>query len=56
MKKLLVIGIGSRIMKDDGIGVYLAEDLKKQITSPNIEFLIGECDFDYCRSQMSGDV
>ncbi len=28
MKEVTVIGIGSRIMMDDGIGVYLAEDLR----------------------------
>lgn len=55
MKKILVIGIGSKIMTDDGIGVYLAEDLKTQITAPNIEFIIGECDFDYCKSHISDD-
>ena len=53
MNKILVMGIGSRIMMDDGIGIYLVEDLKKHIVSPHIEFIIGESDFDYCNSKLS---
>lgn len=37
MKKLQVIGIGNRIMGDDGIGVYIVEELIKQNFLHNIE-------------------
>ncbi len=53
MKKLLVIGIGSQIMMDDGIGIYLVEDLKHQLKDPNISFITGETDVDYCLSKIS---
>lgn len=53
MKEVLVVGIGSRIMMDDGIGIYLVEDLKQHIINPNIEFILGETDIDYCLSEIS---
>lgn len=48
MKKMLVIGIGSRIMMDDAIGINIVEDLKTYEASPLITYLQGETDFDYC--------
>jgi len=59
MKKLKVIGIGSRIMGDDGIGVYVVEALIKQRflsgiedvigeTDIKVEYVLGETDYDYC--------
>lgn len=48
MKKILVIGIGSRIMMDDAIGVYLVEDLRQLGTNPDITYINGETDVDYC--------
>lgn len=54
MKEVLIMGIGSRIMKDDGIGIYLVEDLAQHLRNSNIEFIIGETDIDYCISAISG--
>ncbi|HYF82934.1 MAG TPA: hydrogenase maturation protease [Clostridia bacterium] len=48
MKKILVIGIGSRIMMDDAIGIYIVEDLRQLGTNPNITYILGETDVDYC--------
>jgi len=48
MKSILVIGIGSRIMADDAIGIHIVEDLEKLDTSPDIRYIIGETDVDYC--------
>lgn len=48
------MGIGSRIMQDDGIGLYLVEDLARQLSNPDVEFIIGETDIDYCISALSG--
>ncbi|GEM_PF-723509 len=48
MKSILVIGIGSRIMTDDAIGVHLVEDLEKLDTNPVIRYITGETDVDYC--------
>lgn len=38
---------------DDGIGIYLVEDLKRHMKNPNIEFIVGETDIDYCLSKIS---
>ncbi|MDD4503505.1 MAG: hydrogenase maturation protease [Clostridiaceae bacterium] len=48
MKKILVIGIGSRIMMDDAIGIYLVEDLKQLDTNSTTTYMLGETDVDYC--------
>lgn len=48
MKKILVIGIGSRIMMDDAIGIYLVEDMIRKGVHPEVTYVIGETDVDYC--------
>lgn len=48
MKKILIVGIGSRIMMDDAIGIYLVEDLRQLSTNSNITYILGETDVDYC--------
>lgn len=52
MREILVLGVGSSIMTDDGIGIYLVEDLKKLFTNTNMEFITGETDVDYCLSEI----
>ncbi|WP_010244485.1 hydrogenase maturation protease [Acetivibrio cellulolyticus] len=48
MKEVLVLGIGNRLMMDDGIGVYVVEELEKRNTNPDIRYVIGETDIYYC--------
>jgi hydrogenase maturation protease len=36
MKKTIIIGVGNPILRDDGIGIHVAEELKKQIKKPNV--------------------
>jgi hydrogenase maturation protease len=48
MKEVLVLGIGNRLMMDDGIGVYVVEELKERNTNPGIRYVIGETDIYYC--------
>jgi len=48
MKKVLVLGIGNRLMRDDGIGVYIVETLQKENESGDLQYLVGETDIDYC--------
>lgn len=48
----MVLGIGNRLMMDDGIGVYLIEQLSKLNRTPHVSFLIGESDIDYCMDQI----
>ena len=52
MEKVIVLGIGNILMMDDGIGIYLIEQLSKLNSTSNISFLIGESDIDYCMEQI----
>jgi hydrogenase maturation protease len=48
MKKMLILGIGNRLMMDDGIGVYVVEELKKRSSYSGIRYVIGETDIYFC--------
>ncbi|WP_423407006.1 hydrogenase maturation protease [Heyndrickxia sp. MSNUG] len=48
---MLIMGIGNVLMQDDGIGVYLAEDLMAENNDKRIKFVIGETDVDYCLAE-----
>jgi hydrogenase maturation protease len=52
MENIIVLGIGNRLMMDDGIGIYLIEHLSKLNRTPHVSFLIGESDIDYCLDQI----
>lgn len=52
MKEVLVLGIGNRLMLDDGIGVYVIEELEKRNTNPGIRYVIGETDIYFCLDQI----
>jgi hydrogenase maturation protease len=54
MENIIVLGIGNRLMMDDGIGIYLIEELSRQNHDPGVSFLIGESDIDYCLEQIIG--
>jgi len=43
-----VIGIGNRLMMDDGIAIAVLENLRNKIESMGIEVIIGETDFQCC--------
>ncbi|MFD1018371.1 hydrogenase maturation protease [Thalassobacillus hwangdonensis] len=47
MKKITILGIGNRLMKDDGIGIYIVEELMKERIL-DVNYSIGETDVDYC--------
>jgi hydrogenase maturation protease len=36
MKKTIILGIGNPILSDDGVGVHVAEELKKHIRKPGV--------------------
>ena len=44
MKQILVLGIGNRMMKDDGIGVRIAEALALENDLENVDYVAGETD------------
>lgn len=50
--KMIILGIGNRLMMDDGIGIQLVEELSKHNNKPNFHYLIGESDIDYCLEQI----
>jgi hydrogenase maturation protease len=43
-----VIGIGNRLMMDDGITIAILENLKNNLDSMGIEVIIRETDFQFC--------
>lgn len=45
--KIKVVGIGNRIMKDDSIGIRIAEALEGELKDLGIEVIIGETDIEY---------
>lgn len=66
MKKLQIIGIGNRIMEDDGIGVYVVEQLIEEQFLYNIEsvagkadisieYIVGETDIAYCVNSLDAE-
>ncbi|WP_129597826.1 hydrogenase maturation protease [Anaerophilus nitritogenes] len=50
-----VIAIGNRIMGDDGVALYVLEEIKNEIKKLNseIEVIIGETDFVYCLNKIN---
>ena len=54
MERIIVLGIGNRLMMDDGLGIYVVEELAKQTHAVDIHYAIGETDIDYCLEQMEG--
>lgn len=49
------IGIGNRLMMDDGIAIAVLENLKNNLESMGIEVIIGETDFQFCFHQLKED-
>jgi hydrogenase maturation protease len=35
--KILVLGLGNTILKDDGVGIYIVRELQKRLSSPEID-------------------
>lgn len=46
--RTVVLGIGNRLMGDDGIGVRIVEALGKENTAGQIHYAAGETDINYC--------
>lgn len=52
MSKTVVLGMGNRLMGDDGIGNYVVEELKRQNAFPGLRMSAGETDVDYCMDEL----
>ncbi|MDD4772335.1 MAG: hydrogenase maturation protease [Eubacteriales bacterium] len=55
MKRVLVIGIGSLVMKDDGIGSRVVEAIESSLQEHDISFFVGETDFQCCFDEIRPD-
>lgn len=49
------IGIGNRLMMDDGIAISVLERIRNKLESIGIEVIIGETDFQFCFHQLKKD-
>lgn len=45
---ITVLGIGNRLMMDDGIGIVIVEELMVENNFNRIEYVIGESDIEFC--------
>ncbi|MCT8139181.1 hydrogenase maturation protease [Anaerobacillus sp. CMMVII] len=54
MERIIVLGIGNQLMMDDGIGIYLVDELSKVNVNTSISYVVGEADIDYCLKQIEG--
>ncbi|AKA68791.1 hydrogenase maturation protease [Clostridium scatologenes] len=52
MKKV-VIGVGNKLMLDDGIAIFVLENIKSVLEDNGIEVIIGETDVDFCFSKLN---
>lgn len=50
-----VIGIGNRLMMDDGIAIAVLESIRNKLESMGIQVIIGETDFQFCFHQLKED-
>jgi len=55
MKRNLVIGIGSLVMRDDGIGSRVVEAIENDLQKLDIASFVGETDFQSCFDEIKPD-
>lgn len=54
MKNVIVLGIGNRLMEDDGIGNEIVDELRRRDAFPGLQLIAGETDTDYCLDVLEG--
>jgi len=55
MKRVLIIGIGSLVMRDDGIGSRVVEAIEGSLREHDIPSFVGETDFQCCFDEIRPD-
>ena len=55
MKRVLVIGIGNLVMRDDGIGSRVVEVIADSLQEHDISSFVGETDFQCCFDEIKPD-
>lgn len=53
-KSVVVLGIGNRLMEDDGVGNAIVEELCRRKAFPDLRLVAGETDIDYCLDVLEG--
>lgn len=51
MRNTVVVGLGNRLLTDDGIGVSIVEKLMELNVHDYVDYIIGETDIEYCLSE-----
>lgn len=54
MKKGIILGIGNRLMEDDGVGNEIVEELIRRNAFPGHCLYAGETDIDFCLDALEG--
>ena len=55
MKRVLVIGIGSLVMRDDGIGARVVKAIENDLQKLDVASFVGETDFQSCFDEIRPD-
>lgn len=50
---LKLIAMGNVLMKDDGIGIFIAKAMEEELKVKGVEVIYGETDFGYCISMVN---
>lgn len=50
---LKLIAMGNVLMKDDGIGIFIARAMEEELKEKGVEVIYGETDFGYCISKVN---
>jgi hydrogenase maturation protease len=53
--RIKLLAVGNLLMEDDGIAIYLAEQLRYDLLQMGIEVIIGETDLGYLLSNITGE-
>lgn len=48
-----VIGVGNKLMMDDGVAFFVLQSIKSVLEDNEIEVIIGETDVDFCFSKLN---
>lgn len=55
-RTFIVLGIRNQLMMDDGVGIYLVEELADKNEDAQVHYLVGESDVDYCLEKFKGRI
>lgn len=50
---LKLIAMGNVLMKDDGIGIFIAKAMEEELKEKGVEVIYGETDFGYCITKVN---